>query len=134
MQSYPVSMPAQGSLLFMACKEPIKSRHDGPASVCILTRFLERSQQEIQWITPPPPTGWTITLYQNNFKRILHSFLHFSRAKDVISHPRFRLYRNAVFREKPSGNSADSPLPSTGWTTTLYQNNLKNIAFFITFF
>ena len=29
---------------------------------------------------------WTKTLYQNNLKH-LHSFLPFSRAKDVISHP-----------------------------------------------
>ena len=30
---------------------------------------------------------WTKPLYQNNFKNVLHSFLHFSRAnKDVINH------------------------------------------------
>ena len=29
---------------------------------------------------------WTNILYQNNSKHILHSFLHFSRAKQVINY------------------------------------------------
>ena len=29
---------------------------------------------------------WAKALYQNNLKNICTSFLHFSRAKDVISH------------------------------------------------